>query len=95
MTKQVLVLDGNEVKMRLQADRAKFSHRVHVDWLRFTVIRKNAPVPHEDVLFPSAESCVPAGFAHLYDLDVIHERRARVIKLLRELPDPGAGRDSQ
>lgn len=95
MTRPSLVLDGNEVKLRLEADRSTCNDRVHVDWLRFTCLRKSAPIPHEDVLFPSAESCVPAGYAHLYDLDVIHERRARVIKLLRELPDPDFAASAQ
>jgi phage replication initiation protein len=95
MTRPSLVLDGNEVKLRLEADRSTCNDRVHVDWLRFTCLRKSAPIPSEEILFPSAESCVPAGYAHMYDLDVIHERRARVIKLLRELPDPDFAASAQ
>nr|WP_315238100.1 replication initiation factor domain-containing protein [uncultured Albidiferax sp.] len=50
--KSVLVLDGNEVKLRLQAERIESKTPVHIDWLRFTVQRRNAPTPTVDVLFP-------------------------------------------
>jgi len=36
-----LVLDGSEVKLRLQAERIKSGSVVHVDWLRFTVFLRN------------------------------------------------------
>ena len=36
-----LVLDGSTVKLRLQADRAVSPDPVHVDWVRFTVQRRN------------------------------------------------------
>lgn len=36
-----LVLDGGEVKLRLQADRIRSGTMVHVDWLRFTCILRN------------------------------------------------------
>lgn len=37
-----LVLDGGEVKFRLQAERKATSTLVHIDWLRFTVLLRNA-----------------------------------------------------
>lgn len=37
-----LVLDGDTVKLRLMADRAQNDQVVHVDWVRFTVQRRNA-----------------------------------------------------
>jgi len=54
-----LVLDGNEVKFRLQAERIETGKYVHVDWLRFTVLRRNA-VPSFDTL-PSFEPLNGAG----------------------------------
>lgn len=47
-----LVLDGNTIKVRLQADRQAYRAPVHVDWLRFTLPRRAAPVPSVDLLFP-------------------------------------------
>ena len=36
-----LVLDGNEVKLRLTAERLKTKQVVHVDWVRFTCKLRN------------------------------------------------------
>jgi len=36
-----LVLDGGEVKLRLQAERTESKTPVHVDWVRFTCFRRN------------------------------------------------------
>lgn len=89
-----LVLDGNEVKLRLQADRLKSGGAVHVDWLRFTVELKNAPIPSVEVLFPK-----PVGLTYqdvkdgLTELDIeyrkplVQLRRERVCKLLQDIPD--------
>ena len=41
--KSTLVLDGNEIKVRLQAERIASESVVHIDWLRFTVQLRNAP----------------------------------------------------
>lgn len=46
-----LVLDGNEVKLRLTAERRETGTPVHVDWVRFTVQLKNAPIPDVETLF--------------------------------------------
>lgn len=51
-----LVLDGNTIKLRLQADRQHYRAPVHVDWLRFTLPRRAAPVPSVDLLFPVRQS---------------------------------------
>jgi len=48
----VLVLDGETVKLRIEAERQFTGNSVHIDWVRFTCRVKNAPVPHIDVLFP-------------------------------------------
>lgn len=61
-----LVLDGSEVKLRLQAERAVTGSAVHVDWLRFTVNLRHAPLPAVDDLFPlPPPAAMPVGL----DLD--------------------------
>lgn len=47
-----LALEGNEVKLKLEADRRGSSSLIHVDWLRFTCQLRNAPFPSVDRLFP-------------------------------------------
>lgn len=47
-----LVLEGSEVKARLIAERVETKTPVHVDWLRFTCLLRNAPTPPAEVLFP-------------------------------------------
>ena len=46
-----LVLDGDTLKARLMADRSSGPSAVHVDWLRFTVLVRQAPLDL-DLLFP-------------------------------------------
>ncbi len=41
--KNSLVLDGNTIKVRLQAERLNSGTLVHIDWLRFTARLRNAP----------------------------------------------------
>ena len=38
-----LVLDGSEIKARLLAERTASKSVVHVDWVRFTCLLRNAP----------------------------------------------------
>lgn len=47
-----LVLDGSEVKLRLLAERRESKSVVHIDWVRFTALLRNAPAPSSDMLFP-------------------------------------------
>lgn len=47
-----LVLDGNQIKLRLMAERVATKSVVHIDWLRFTVRRRNVPAPSIQQLFP-------------------------------------------
>jgi len=47
-----LVVDGENVKLRIQAEREFTQNKVHVDWVRFTCRVRHAPVPDVDVLFP-------------------------------------------
>lgn len=78
-----LVLDGSEVKARLIAERAASKSAVHVDWVRFTTLLRNAPFPSVDVLFP------PDEFACLsvYELEMQGERARKFTSILRALPD--------
>ena len=78
-SKNDLVLDGNEVKLRLKAERAHAKTPVHVDWVRFTVHLKSAPLPHVDDFLPTHRG----GVRFADDFDAV----ARVVKLLREVPD--------
>lgn len=77
MTRCNLVLDGNEVKVRLQAERLESQTPVHVDWLRFTVARRNGPLPDVETLFPRPQS------SSIWDPD---DRTRTFNKLLAELP---------
>lgn len=79
-----LVLDGNEVKLRLTAERRETGTPVHVDWVRFTVQLKNAPVPDVETLFPRSRG---DSFFHLEQLDSQRERIQKLARILRELPD--------
>lgn len=54
--KGALVLDGSEIKFRLIAERTAAKTPVHIDWVRFTVLRRNTPAPAVDILFPSSSS---------------------------------------
>lgn len=76
-----LVLDGETVKLRIQAERSISGNTVHVDWVRFTMLLKNAPIPDEKVLFPYADSLDPT----IYSLTELRETNARLIKELRSL----------
>lgn len=51
----MLVLDGSEIKFRLEAERTAHKTPVHVDWVRFTCLRRNV-VP----TFKSLVDCFPS-----------------------------------
>ena len=75
-----LVLDGGEIKYRLEAERLATGSAVHVDWLRFTVLLRHAEAPDVEVMFPKD--------APVYDS--IWDAKTRQIKLhkaLSLLPD--------
>lgn len=83
--KNVLVIDGDTVKLRIHEERQFTGNHVHVDWVRFTCILRNAPTPDVDLLFPPDQR---------YLVDTIHpenesswQRYLRVTKLLSEVPD--------
>lgn len=73
-SKSALVLDGSEVKYRLQAERTASKTPVHIDWVRFTCLLRNAPTPSEDLLFPRTTN-------------IWIEREREVLKALQSLPN--------
>ena len=79
-SKNGLVLDGSDVKVRLLAERQASKSVVHVDWVRFTVQRRNSPAPHVDLVFPP-----PVRVDSVWDAD---SRAVRLQKTLALLPDP-------
>lgn len=86
-----LVLEGNEVKLRLEAERLHTCSPVHVDWLRFTVNLRHAPIPTVEHLFPAPESDADyLGTANESD-----RRRRDLVRLLRDLPDPDFAASTQ
>lgn len=72
-----LVLDGNEVKVRLMAERERTGSPVHVDWVRFTTTLRHAPAPDVEILFPSGKAHDGASY----------ERWQEVRRVLAALPD--------
>lgn len=87
MSKQPLVLDGNEVKLRLQAERKKSSNLVHVDWVSFTTQLTHAPVPTVDVLFPSELTNSLENPRSIAEMDLEQYRRVKILRILRDMPD--------
>lgn len=80
--KSALVLDGSEVKARLLAERSLSKSVVHVDWVRFTCLLRNAPAPSIEDLFPVAQP--PGGD---WALNVWDDRLNQLRKILATLPD--------
>jgi len=72
-----LVLDGEDVKARLLAERIQTRSVVHVDWVRFTTYLRNADTPSADLLFPSSDLCA-------WDDDF---RKAQLNRVLASVPD--------
>jgi phage replication initiation protein len=75
-TNSPLVLDGGQVKLRLTAERIAHKSPVHVDWVRFTCLLRNAPAPSVENLFPVTVS--------IWDEDY---RKSEFQKVLRDIPD--------
>lgn len=74
--RSALVLDGSEIKVRLEAERLASKTPVHVDWVRFTVLLRNNPTPSVDLLFPSSSSIWDDNY-----------RQQQIARLLGELPN--------
>ena len=75
--RSALVLDGNEVKLRLEAERVEAKTPVHVDWVRFTAQLRNVEAPSVDLLFPVQSGSV-------WDENY---RQRELTKMLAELPN--------
>lgn len=71
-----LVMDGSEVKLRLEAERTAHGSFVHVDWVRFTCLLRNSPAADIETLFPSQVSVWDENY-----------RSALMQKVLRDIPD--------
>lgn len=84
-SRSALVLDGSEVKMRLEAERASAKSPVHVDWVRFTVLRRNTPTPSAELLFPPK----------LSEWADENYRQRELIRLLNDLPNEEFGAAAQ
>lgn len=91
-----LVLEGREIKLRLQAERDQTGSHVHVDWLRFTVRQRHAPIPTVETLFPAPNDAQfdRLGFFDMrseHDLEEGKRRmqynRVKLVNELRELDD--------
>lgn len=85
----VLVLDGETVKLRLQAERRESGQSVHVDWVRFTALLRNVETPSVDLLWP-APDC--AAVYHFGSKSLGGQEFRR---LLSELPDCDFGASAQ
>ena len=89
-----LVLEGNEVKLRLQAERLHTRSPVHVDWLRFTVNLRFAPIPTVDLLFPKPAPDEFDSRIH-YQESEDDRRREKLCHLLRDVADPDFAASTQ
>lgn len=69
------VLDGEDIKARLIAERTESQTPVHVDWLRFTCYLRNNPTPTVERLFPRNDN--------IWDEET---RTQRLTALLQTLP---------
>lgn len=85
-----LVLEGNQVKVRLIAERIETGVPIHIDWLRFTCLLRNAPMPSADVLFPppvvSTLECPLSEFEEEFG-SYEKQRFARFMRKLQQVPD--------
>lgn len=99
----LVLVNNREIKVRLHAAKVEEWSYIHIDWLRFTVNRRHAPVPSVELLFPEPDGSIDymaerdgwsdnrRAAAHA---EVKH-RRQRVVSLLKDLPDPDYQASSQ
>lgn len=83
-SKSSFVLDGNQVKVRLLAERTFSKTPVHIDWVRFTVQKRNAPFQSADQLFPKETSIWDEAY-----------RAKQLQTVLAQMPDPEWATSSQ
>ncbi len=82
-----LVLEGSQVKVRLIAERVETGVPVHVDWLRFTCLLRNAPLPGVETLFPVPCKDMELEPLSAHERSIRGARQMRLRKLLAKLPD--------
>lgn len=89
-----LILEGNQIKVRLLNERVETNVPVHVDWVRFTCLRRNAPVPPIETLFPSPVEDASVEPINMVERESRGQRLAVLRKVLAMLPQaeftPGA-----
>lgn len=74
-----LVLDGSEIKLRLEAERSAHKTPVHIDWVRFTCLLRNV-VPS----FKTLIDCFPVpGSVTFGDMPEVIQRE-QITKMLKE-----------
>lgn len=91
-----LILENGEVKLLLQAERLHSSNLVHIDWVRFTVPIRFAPVPTVETLFPGPDT-LGYDYAAVRDgvseselenrMRLRHYHRVKLVNMLREFED--------
>lgn len=82
-----LVLEGSEIKVRLIAERVQTQVPVHVDWLRFTCLLRNAPLPGIETLFPTPTPDCDVEPVSEHERDERGRRLMRLRKLLGTMKD--------
>lgn len=89
-----LVLDGSEIKVRLEAERKATGCSVHVDWLRFTAPLRTSRFPSEDVIFPTAKEWAleHADMRFVEDGKIVEYQAPKgrirsMLRALRDIPD--------
>lgn len=65
-----LVLDGNEVKLRLLAERSESKTPVHIDWVRFTCLLRNV-LPSFKPTTIHTEPCYSSRWGHREAFDYL------------------------
>ena len=90
-TKSLLVLDGDQVKLRLLAERQHAKSVVHVDWVRFTCLRRNV-APSVDRLFPLPGAVRTESTGSIWDEQTRLETLGR---LIATMPDCDQSASSQ
>ncbi len=90
-----LVLEGNEIKLRLEAERTKSGVPVHVDWLRFTVPLRDAPYPSVELLFPTISGMDVYDDVTFLQKNLEMRRATSMVKALRAVEDADYTRAAQ
>lgn len=90
-----LVLEGNEIKLRLEAERTKSGVPVHVDWLRFTVPLRDAPYPSVELLFPTISGMDVYDDVTFLQKNLDMRRATSMVKALRAVEDADYTRAAQ